>query len=103
MQLLLMVAAAASYAAGGIFMKLTEGMTRPGWTALMFLGFLVGAAIQAVAMKSEEMAVTYVIVLGLEGIIAATAGIWIFSEPLSAARLLGFALILGGTAVLRAS
>lgn len=103
MQILLMTTAATAYAAGGICMKLAAGMTRPGWTALMFLAFIAGAAIQAVAMKSQEMAVTYVIVLGLEGIIAATAGIWLFAEPLTAARVIGFALILGGTAVLRVS
>ncbi len=103
MKLLVMLAASAAYAVGGICMKLSAGMTHRGWTLALFFSYVVGAAIQAWSMKGTELAVNYVIVLGFEGLLAALAGAWLFSEPLNAARGFGFVLILAGTAVLRVS
>jgi len=58
--------AALCFAIGGYFTKLSQGLSAWRPTAIMFALFLTGSALQAVAMRNESMAVTYVVVLGLE-------------------------------------
>ena len=54
-------------------------------------------------MKHGEMGVTYVFILGLEAVLAFAIGALIFREAVSAPKLLGVALIIGGFALLHAS
>jgi multidrug transporter EmrE-like cation transporter len=62
------------YSAGGYFMKLSQGLTVRVPTAMVFLCFCLGAALQTVAMRDEALTVTYVIVLGLEAVVAYLLG-----------------------------
>jgi multidrug transporter EmrE-like cation transporter len=66
----LVVTAAIFFAVGGIFMKLSDGLTRLGPTLVVFALFVAGASLQTIAMQREDLAVTYLIVVGLEAILA---------------------------------
>ena len=62
----MVMAAALFFTVGGIFMKLSEGLTKFWPTMIVFALFVIGAALQTLAMKREDLAVTYLWVVGLE-------------------------------------
>lgn len=93
--------AAVSFAVGGIFMKLSEGITRLPATVAMLLLFVLGAGLQALAMTRRDLGVIYILVLGAEAVLAFGFGAFIFDEAVTARRLLAVALIVGGIALLR--
>jgi quaternary ammonium compound-resistance protein SugE len=99
----LAVLAALCFAVGGYFTKLSLGLTARGPTAMMFALFLASSALQAVAMRNEPMAVTYVIVLGLDAVTALLLSIWLLQETASAIRFGGIALVVAGIILLRGS
>ena len=74
------ILAALFFTVGGVFMKLSEGLTKFWPTVIVFALFLIGAALQTLAMKREDLAVTYLWVVGLESILAFAFGVLLFSE-----------------------
>ncbi len=82
-------------------MKLSEGLTRFWPTVLVFALFISGAALQTLAMKREDLAVTYILVVGLESILAFLFGVFLFSESCTPWRIAGVFLIAGGIISLR--
>ena len=62
--------AAALYVTGGTFMKYSQGLTRLSPTLALVTVFSAGALIQAWAMKHEALGPSYVVVLGLEALLA---------------------------------
>jgi multidrug transporter EmrE-like cation transporter len=99
----LSLVAALCFVAGGAFMKLSSGFARLGPSAAALALFLAGAVAQTLAMKHGEMGVSYVFILGLEAVLAFAIGALLFREAVSAPKLLGVALIIGGFALLHAS
>lgn len=99
----LAVLAALCFAIAGYFTKLSQGLTTRGPTAMMFVLFLLGSALQAVAMRNETMAVTYVVVLGLEAVAALLLSVWLLHETASAIRFGGVALVVAGIILLKSS
>lgn len=97
----LLFSAALLFAVGGLFMKLSNGATRPGPTIIFCALFLAGALLQARAMNREGLGVVYIAVLGLEAALAFAISLGYFRESYSAARLVGVALIVAGVALLR--
>ena len=95
--------AALCFSIAGYFTKLSHGLTERGPTTMMFLLFLLGAALQAVAMRQESMAVTYAVVLGLEAVMAYLLSIWLLGESGSAIRIGGIALVVAGIVLLKSS
>jgi multidrug transporter EmrE-like cation transporter len=93
--------AALSFAIGGYFMKLSHGLSRVGPTALVFACFGLGAALQTLAMREEQMTVTYVIVLGLEAMAAYLVGALLLDETTTPAKLGGIALVVAGILLLK--
>ena len=93
--------AAAIYAVGGIFMKHAQGLTDLRWSLATVLAFALGSAVQAWAMQGRDMAVTYLLVLGLEGALAAAIGFWWLGEEVTPWKVVGILLILAGAGVLR--
>jgi small multidrug resistance pump len=93
--------AALSFSIGGYFMKLSVGLTRLRPTLLMFGFFSVGAVLQTVAMRGEQMAITYIVVLGFEAISALVLSVLLLNESASLAKVAGVALVLGGIVLLR--
>jgi multidrug transporter EmrE-like cation transporter len=85
----MVMAAALLFTVGGIFMKLSEGLTKFWPTVIVFALFVIGAALQTLAMKREDLAVTYLWVVGLESILAFAFGVLLFSESCTPARIAG--------------
>ncbi|HUC02361.1 MAG: SMR family transporter [Methyloceanibacter sp.] len=97
------ILAALFFTVGGVFMKLSEGLTKFWPTVIVFALFLVGAALQTLAMKREDLAVTYLWVVGLESILAFAFGVLLFSESCHPLRIAGVLLITGGIISLRSA
>ena len=103
MDTLLLAVAALAFSAGGLFMKLSAGLTRPAPTATFIFLFVAGAVIQALAMRRSDLGVTYVFVLGLEAIVTVLLSAWLLHESYSFQRIAAIALVIIGIALLRIS
>lgn len=95
--------AAALYVAGGVFMKQSAGLTRGLPAAALVVVFGAGALIQARAMKQEALGSSYVVVLGLEALLAVIAGYFLFAEQMTARMISGVVFIVLGIILLRIS
>ena len=95
--------AAALYVAGGVFMKHSAGLTRwrPALALAIFFG--AGALVQAWAMKHEPLGSSYVVVLGLEALLAVIAGYFLFAEQMTVKTISGVVLVVLGIILLRIS
>ena len=93
--------AAALYVAGGTFMKYSQGLTRLLPLLALVMLFSAGALLQAWAMKHEALGPSYVVVLGLEALLAMVAGSVIFTEPVTVKIFCGVALVVLGIILLR--
>ena len=82
-------------------MKLSAGLTHLRPTLLMFGFFSVGAILQTVAMRGEQMAVTYIVVLGFEAITALVLSMVLLNESGSVSKFAGVALVVAGIVLLR--
>jgi len=92
--------AAALFTAGGVAMKASAGMTRPTPTLLFFLLFAAGATCQALALRDAELGVAYLVVLGLEAVLAAALGVVVYSEQVSVPKCLGVLAVVAGVVLL---
>ena len=101
MFLSLTVLAAMFFTSGGALMKSSEGLTRLWPSFFCMICFLCGAALQALAMRGNQMSVTYIFILGLEAALALAFGSILFHEPLTVSKLGGTVLILAGMCLLR--
>ena len=97
------ILAAIFFTVGGIFMKLSEGLTKFWPTVIVFVLFATGAALQTLAMKQEDLAVTYLVVVGLEAILAFLFGVLVFSESYTPVRIVDVLLIALGIISLRSA
>jgi multidrug transporter EmrE-like cation transporter len=93
--------AAISYSLGGLYMKLSEGATRPWATAAFLALFAFGALLQAFAMKRMPLGPAYMAVLGLEATFTFVLSAVYLRESYSPGKVLAVLLILGGVVLLR--
>ena len=103
MDILLLTIAALAFSAGGLFMKLSAGVTRPAPTVAFIVLFIGGAVVQALAMRRSDLGVSYVFVLGLEAIATVLLSVWMLNETYSPQRIAAITLVVIGIAWLRAS
>jgi small multidrug resistance pump len=103
MYLLMVLAAAVSFTVGGIFMKFSQGLSYLTPSLLVYFFFCIGASLQTLATNKSDLGVTYILVLGLEAVLALLFGIFIFKEHYSFLKLLGVSLIVTGIIFLRTS
>ena len=99
MALLLVLMAAVSFTVGGICMKLSAGLTQLVPSLLVYVFFAAGASLQALAMQKSDLSITYLLVLGLESVLALLFGIFLFKEASSYAKYFGTALIVTGMVI----
>jgi multidrug transporter EmrE-like cation transporter len=95
--------AALSFSIGGYYMKLCDGFAKFRPSLLVFMFFVVGACLQTVAMRDEQMSITYIVVLGIEAITALSLSVVLLKESTSIAKLAGVGFVLVGIVLLRAS
>ena len=93
--------AAALYVIGGTLMKYSRGLARLLPTVALVAVFSAGALIQAKAMRHEQLGPSYVVVLGLEALLAVVAGYLFFAEQVTVKTLSGVVLVLLGILALR--
>ncbi len=101
MNTILIFVAATAFATGGMAMKHADGLSKLIPSLIVMLLFILGAGIQTVAMKQQQMSVTYIAVLGLEALLAFGFGALFFGEGFALGKLAGAALVLIGVAFLR--
>ena len=94
--LFLQCTAALSYGLGGACMKLSDGLRRPTSTIGVYALFAFGATLQALSLRRTELGVAYVLVLGLEALVALGLALLVFGESVSPQKAVGVALILIG-------
>jgi quaternary ammonium compound-resistance protein SugE len=99
----MLVLASVAYAAGGLFMKQSEGVTRLTPTLVFLALFAGGAVLQAIAMKHQDMGVSYVFVLGVEALAAVLLSAVMLDEHYTPSRLAAIALVVIGIVWLRQS
>ena len=99
--MLLLTLAACSFVVGGVAMKWSDGFHNTPPTLGVFVAFCLGAALQTYAMRYEDLGAGYVVVLGLEAILAVVAGILWFQEPMAWPKALGVTLVVSGIFLLK--
>jgi quaternary ammonium compound-resistance protein SugE len=97
----MLIFVALCYAAGGVCMKWSAGLTRPWPSVGVFTLFCAGAALQCLAMRDAEMGSTYIVVLGLEASLAFGLGVRLFAEPFTGVRMLAVLLVIAGMVLLK--
>jgi small multidrug resistance pump/quaternary ammonium compound-resistance protein SugE len=95
------VGAALSFTVGGVFMELSNGLSRPFASLMVYLMFGLGASLQALATQNTGMGITYILVLGLEAVLAVLFSAVLFREDYSALKLVGVFLVAVGITFLR--
>lgn len=101
--LLLPIAAALSFTVGGVFMQLSEGLSRFIPSLIVYVTFLLGASLQTLATRYSGMGYTYILVLGLEAVLAVLFSAFLLKEGYSMAKLAGVFLVTVGVVFLRSS
>jgi len=100
MDLILLLIAATAYSVGGLLMKYSQGLSNILPTA-GFLGlFICGALLQGRAMRSADLGMAYILVLGLEAAITLVFSALILREAFSPARILALLMVISGSALL---
>ena len=101
MSLALLLLASTAYAVGGLFMKLSAGLSRPWPTAAFSLLFLSGSMLQALGMRGADMGVSYVFVLGAEALVATGLSAAYLHESFPPSRIAAVLLVVAGVVWLR--
>ena len=85
------------------FMKLSEGFTRPLYTALTIAGMIASFLLLAQATKVLPLGTAYAVWTGIGAVGAVVVGIAVFKEPVTAVRMLFVVLLLTGIIGLKAT
>jgi quaternary ammonium compound-resistance protein SugE len=84
-------------------MKLSQGFSRPGPTAVTILVMLASFALLSLAMKTLPLGTAYTVWTGIGAVGAFVVGVVVLGEPLTMGRLLAAALIVTGLSVMKLS
>jgi len=101
MALTQLILASVVYAVGGLYMKLSHGLSRPWPTVAFSVLFLTGAMLQALGMRGTDMGVSYVFVLGVEALVATGLSFAYLHEGFPPSRIAAVLLVVAGVAWLR--
>ncbi|MCZ0989823.1 DMT family transporter [Streptomyces diastatochromogenes] len=97
---LLLAGAIAAEVAATTAMKYSEGFSRLWPSLVTALGYVVSFALLAQTLKSVSIGTAYAIWAGVGTATIAVIGLVLFGEGLSAAKVTGILLIVGGVVVL---
>jgi small multidrug resistance pump len=81
---------------GTVSMKLSDGLTRPLPTILIFVFYIASFAILAIALKKIDVSVAYAIWAGTGVALITVIGVLYFKEPFSLLKGLSILLIIAG-------
>jgi quaternary ammonium compound-resistance protein SugE len=84
-------------------MKLSQGFTRVGPTAVTLLAMLASFALLSISMKTLPLGTAYTVWTGIGAVGAFVVGVVVLGEPLTMGRVLAAALIVAGLCVMKLS
>ena len=84
-------------------MKLSQGFTRGGPTAVTVLAMLASFALLSISMKTLPLGTAYTVWTGIGTVGAFVVGVVVLGEPLTIGRVLAAALIVAGLSVMKLS
>jgi quaternary ammonium compound-resistance protein SugE len=84
-------------------MKLSQGFTRPGASAVTIVTMLASFALLSISMKTLPLGTAYTVWTGIGAVGAFVAGIAFLGEPLTLARGIAAVLIVAGMILMRFS
>jgi multidrug transporter EmrE-like cation transporter len=96
-----LLAAALLFSGGGLFMKLSDGATKPAATSAFLAMVAAGAVMQALAMKRADLGPSYIFVLGAEAVITLVVSALYLHEAYTPSRLAAIGLVVAGISWLR--
>ncbi|MGH8969711.1 MAG: DMT family transporter [Actinomycetes bacterium] len=83
-----------------VSLKLSEGFSHLGWSAVVVFGYLVSFALLGQIVRTIPLAVTYAVWSGAGTALTAALSLVLFGERMTALKLAGFGLIVVGVAIL---
>jgi quaternary ammonium compound-resistance protein SugE len=84
-------------------MKLSQGFTRRGPTAVTLLVMLASFALLSISMRTLPLGTAYTVWTGIGAVGAFAVGVVVLGEPLTIGRVLAAALIVAGLSVMKLS
>lgn len=81
---------------GTTSMRLSEGLSRPGPSAAMFLFYAAAFVLNAMVIRTLGLSVVYAVWSGAGTVLTALVGYWYFQEPATTLKLLSAGLIVLG-------
>ncbi|CAM2989203.1 DMT family transporter [Cupriavidus taiwanensis] len=82
-------------------MKLSEGFSRPGYSAITLVAMIASFALLSLSMKSLPLGTAYTIWTGIGAVGAFLVGLFVLGEPASAVRILAAGLIVSGLVMMK--
>ncbi|MFE2990413.1 DMT family transporter [Streptomyces sp. NPDC059262] len=96
----LLSGAIAAEVAATTAMKYSEGLSRLWPSLITVLGYLIAFALLAQTLKTVQVGTAYAIWAGVGTAVIAGIGMLFLGEAMTAARLAGIALVIGGVVLL---
>ena len=84
-------------------MKLSDGFTKPGPTAITLVAMIASFGLLAMAMRSLPLGTSYMVWTGIGAVGAFILGIVMLGETVSPMRLFAAALIVSGLVMMKAA
>lgn len=84
-------------------MKLSEGFSKPGASAVTILAMIASFALLSMAMRQLPLGTAYTIWTGIGAVGAFVVGVVVLGEPSSVLRILAAVMIIGGLVLMKIS
>jgi len=96
-------AAIATEVVGTVFLRYTDGFTKPGPSLFVIATFVLSLWLTALALKSLEISLAYAVWAGVGTAAVAIIGMAAMGETVNALKLASIALVIGGVVGLNLS
>ncbi|MGH3793460.1 MAG: DMT family transporter [Pseudonocardiaceae bacterium] len=97
---ILLVAAIAAEVTATSALKLSDGLTKLVPSVVVGIGYILSFVLLAQALKHLQVSVAYAIWSGAGTAAIAVVGMLAFKEPLTATKIVGIVLVIGGVVTL---
>ena len=84
---------------GTSFLRLSEGMTRPGPTVLVFTAYAIAMGLLSKVVMSIPLGLTYALWSGIGTVAIVLVGRFAYQQSVGVGQLIGIALITAGVVV----
>ncbi|VDC30804.1 DMT family transporter [Pseudogemmobacter humi] len=84
-------------------MKLSEGFSKPGASAVTIVAMIASFALLSMAMRQLPLGTAYTIWTGIGAVGAFAVGVVVLGEPFSVMRIIAAVMIIGGLVLMKIS